>query len=93
MPPKTRKNRRWKSEARRAPGVNVALRRLGKRVRELRLAAGLTQEEAAGEAGLDEKHWQDVERPSPERSNPTFATLVGVARALDVRLEVLLQGV
>ncbi len=47
----------------------------------LRLERELTQEHAAERAKLDEKHWQDIEAG---RTNPTVATLVGIARALDV---------
>lgn len=57
--------------------------RLGKRVRELRLGSELTQEQAAERARLDTKHWQDIEGG---KTNPTLATLVGVAKALDVSL-------
>jgi transcriptional regulator with XRE-family HTH domain len=73
----------WRSSARDAPGVSRALNRLGKRVRALRLERGLTQEAAAETAKLDAKHWQDIEGA---RTNPTVATLVGVARALKVPL-------
>ncbi len=72
-----------KSYARDAPGVATALVRLGKRVRLLRLALELTQEEAAERAKLDDKHWQDIEGG---RTNPTVASLVGIARALDTTL-------
>jgi transcriptional regulator with XRE-family HTH domain len=63
--------------------VARALSRLGKRVRALRIGRKLTQEVAADLAKLDEKHWQDIEGA---RTNPTVATLVGVARALKVTL-------
>jgi len=78
----------WRSSARDAPGVARALNRLGKRVRALRLERKLTQEEAAEIAKLDEKHWQDIEGA---RTNPTVATLVGVARALKVSLSELFE--
>jgi transcriptional regulator with XRE-family HTH domain len=61
--------------------VSRALTRLGVRIRALRLERELTQEKAAEFAKLDEKHWQDIEGA---RTNPTVATLVGVARALKV---------
>jgi DNA-binding XRE family transcriptional regulator len=73
----------WRSSARDAPGVATALNRLGRRVRALRTERELTQEEAAEIAKLDEKHWQDIEGA---RTNPTVATLVGIARALKVTL-------
>ena len=64
------------------------MNRLGKRVRALRLERGLTQEAAAEIAKLDEKHWQDIEGA---RTNPTVATLVGVARALKVTISELFE--
>ena len=57
------------------------LERLAERVRVLRDARGMTQEKAAERAKLDVKHWQDVEAA---RTNPTVATLIGLARALGV---------
>jgi transcriptional regulator with XRE-family HTH domain len=42
-----------------------------------------TQEVAAHSAGLDAKHWQDIEAA---KTNPTVATLVGIAKALGVTL-------
>ena len=78
----------WRSSARDAPGVARALNRLGKRVRALRAERKLTQEQAAEAAKLDEKHWQDIERA---RTNPTVASLVGVARALKVDLAQLFE--
>jgi transcriptional regulator with XRE-family HTH domain len=68
--------------------VARALNRLGKRIRALRLERGLTQEQAAEIAKLDEKHWQDIEGA---RTNPTVATLVGIARALKVTLSKLFE--
>ena len=65
-----------------------ALNRLGKRIRALRLERALTQEQAAEIAKLDEKHWQDIEGA---RTNPTVATLVGIARALKVTLSQLFE--
>jgi transcriptional regulator with XRE-family HTH domain len=54
----------------------------------MRLERKLTQEEAAETAKLDGKHWQDIEGA---RTNPTVATLVGVARALKVTLAELFE--
>ena len=65
-----------------------ALNRLGKRVRALRLQRKLTQEAAAEVAKLDEKHWQDI---AGARTNPTVATLVGIARALKVTISELFE--
>jgi transcriptional regulator with XRE-family HTH domain len=68
--------------------VARALKRLGERVRALRLEKKLTQEAAAEVAKLDEKHWQDIEGA---RTNPTVATLVGIARALKVTVSDLFE--
>ena len=80
---------KWRSSARDAPGVGMAIARLSKKIRELRLEAELTQEAAAERAKLDEKHWQDIEAG---RTNPTLATLVGIARGLSVKLGELFDG-
>lgn len=73
----------WRSMARDAPGVATATARLGRRIRELRALQELTQEQAAIRAKVDPKHWLELEAG---RTNPTLATLVGVARALRVKL-------
>jgi transcriptional regulator with XRE-family HTH domain len=75
--------RKWRSDARSSPAVGKALRRLGRQIRALRREAGLTQENAAHEAGLDYKHYQAIESGS---SKVTVASLVGIAKALRVKL-------
>lgn len=84
----TGKQPSWRSSARDAPGVSSAINRLAKRIKVLRTTKALTQEGAAEKAKLDEKHWQDIEGA---RTNPTVATLVGVARALNVSLSELFE--
>ncbi len=59
-------------------------------MRALRLERELTQEQLADHAQLDAKHIQDIENA---RTNPTIASLVGVCRALGVRLAELFEGV
>jgi transcriptional regulator with XRE-family HTH domain len=86
--PANNRSRTWRSSARDAPGVARALSRLGKRIRALRLERKLTQGQAAELAKLDEKHWQEIEGA---RTNPTVATLVGVARAFKVPLSALFE--
>jgi transcriptional regulator with XRE-family HTH domain len=54
----------------------------------LRDGRKLTQEQAAELAKIDGKHWQDIEGA---RTNPTVATLVGIARALGVTLRELFE--
>lgn len=68
--------------------MGAALSRLAKRVRARRQELSLTQEQAAEVAKLDEKHWQDIEGA---RTNPTVATLVGIARALELSLSELFE--
>jgi transcriptional regulator with XRE-family HTH domain len=68
--------------------VSGALSKLAKRIKALRVELDITQEAAAEAAKLDEKHWQDIEGA---RTNPTVATLVGVARALKVTLAQLFE--
>lgn len=70
--------------------MDAALRRLGRRVRQLRTERALTQEQAAARAHLDDKHFQAVEYG---RTNITFASLLAIARAFGVTLEELLRGV
>ena len=81
--------RTFRSAARSSPRVNRALKRLGRRIRELRLAKKLTQERAAEAAALDDKHLQAIEGG---RSNVTLASLVGIAHALGVKLADLFEG-
>ncbi|MEO7032886.1 MAG: helix-turn-helix transcriptional regulator [Polyangiaceae bacterium] len=85
-----RKNQAWRSDARGSKAVGASLRRLGKRLRSLREAAGLTQVQVAEKAALDDKHYQTMESGL---SNVTFATLVAVAKALGVTLAELFEGV
>lgn len=84
------KSRGFRSAARRSPQLAKALTRLGKRIQEMRLQAQLTQEELAHRAGLDGKHLQEIETG---KINTTIATLVGIAKALDVKLVELFTGV
>jgi Predicted transcription factor, homolog of eukaryotic MBF1 len=82
--------RTWRSEARSAPELKRLGDRLGSRIRELRQSNALTQEEASTLAQLDVKHWQEIESGE---SNPTLASLAGIARALNVKLSKLLDGI
>ncbi len=65
-------------------------RAFGERVRELRLAAGMSQESLAHEAGISKNQMQLIEagRGSASEagppSNPRMTTLYGLAAALDV---------
>jgi transcriptional regulator with XRE-family HTH domain len=57
--------------------------RFGKRVRELRLAHGLSQEELAFRAGVHRTYLGGIERG--ER-NPALKNIAAIAKALDVTL-------
>jgi transcriptional regulator with XRE-family HTH domain len=61
--------------------------RVGARVRQLRQARRLTQEELAERAGLSYKFIGEVERG---RGNPTLTTLAAISDALGVQLTDLL---
>lgn len=57
------------------------LRRLGRRIRALREAIGLSQEALADEAGIHRTYMSALERGV---NNPTYSTMVKLARALRV---------
>ncbi len=56
---------------------------LGKAIRQLREKRGMTQEALAQEAGVTVGHMSMIERG---HSNPTWATVKGVAAALDASM-------
>lgn len=57
-----------------------------KRLRELRIKAGLTQEELAKRAGISVKYLQNLESDNPK--NPTLITLSKLAKGLNVVLKI-----
>ena len=62
---------------------------LGKRIRELRLRTGWSQEKFAAAAGLDRTYYAGIERG--ER-NPSVKQLAKIAVALDVPIGTLFQA-
>jgi transcriptional regulator with XRE-family HTH domain len=62
---------------------------IGERIRSLRMARGLSQEEVARRTGIGLKSYGDLERGRTR--DPHYSTLRGVARALGVRVEELLE--
>jgi DNA-binding XRE family transcriptional regulator len=80
---KKKSERSWRSEARSDPETLRALVKLGKRIRELRLEKETTQEALAEKAAISVQHLLDLEHG---RSNPTIASLMGLARGLEVPL-------
>lgn len=65
------------------PRDSKALGRLGKRVRELRVSAGLSQEALAFDAGIHVNHLSLLERGE---ANPSFLVLLSIARVLRVEM-------
>lgn len=59
------------------------VREVGRRIRDARLAAGLSQEEAAHRAGVGYKRWQDIERG---RAGPTLRSLWRISNALGISI-------
>ena len=65
-----------------------ALRKLGHRVRELRVAKSWTQEELAGECGFDRSYVSGLE---VGRRNPTYLKLLKLSKGLGIPLLTLLD--
>jgi transcriptional regulator with XRE-family HTH domain len=65
-----------------------ALELLGRKIREVRLRRGLTQERLAELCEMHHNHISSVERGI---TNPTFVALLRIARALDVSITDLLE--
>jgi ribosome-binding protein aMBF1 (putative translation factor) len=61
------------------------IRSLGKQIREMRQARGLSQEQLAAEAGIDNSHLGKLERGE---GNPTIGLLVHVVSALSGSLKI-----
>jgi transcriptional regulator with XRE-family HTH domain len=64
-----------------SPEKAAALKGLGRRVRELRLADGLTQESLATAAGM---HWTFIGQIERGERNATYWSILRVARGLGV---------
>ena len=63
--------------------MNTIQKQFGQRLRELRLAKGLSQEELAFKVGVHRTYLGSVERG--ER-NPALKNIASIARALDITL-------
>ena len=81
--PSTTPDRTYRSPSRTTPGADRVLHALGRRIRELRLAAGLTQEKTAHAAGVTFKHYQSIEGG---KVNATVTTLTAIAGAIGVNV-------
>ena len=58
---------------------NASMKKLAKRIRELRIKRGLTQEEVAEKSGMKYKHYQELEEQKPPRDTK-FSTIEKIAR-------------
>jgi len=67
---------------------STAIHRLAKRIKQLRLARGWTQEEFAERASIQRSYLADLERGS---RNPSVRTLIKIANALNVTLKDLFE--
>ena len=65
-----------------------ALRKFGERIRQLRTARGWTQEDLAGECGLDRSYLSGLELG---RRNPTYLNLLKLAKAFGLAVVDLLD--
>lgn len=86
----SKRQARWRSEARSSRQLRGVLASLGKRLRALRLERNLTQEAVAAGAMIDPKHYQAIEAG---RVNITLASLVGISVALKMKLAALFNGI
>jgi len=65
------------------------LKKLGKRICEIRKAKGMTQVDLANSIGKDQ---QSLQRLEAGKINPSFYYLFEVAKGLDIEIEELLKG-
>lgn len=64
--------------------------KFGKRVREVRMNLGLSQEELGFKSGLHRTYISDIERGV---KNPTIVTIDTLAKALGMSISELLEGI
>ena len=65
-------------------------KKFGKRVRQVRKDLGLSQEELGFKSGLHRTYISDIERGS---KNPTIVTVDTLAKALDMSISEVFEGV
>lgn len=65
------------------------LKKLGKRIQEIRKEKGITQVELANSIGKDQ---QSIQRLEAGGVNPSFYYLVEVAKGLDIKIEILVSA-
>lgn len=64
------------------------LKRLGKKIREIRMQKNITQVELANSIGKDQ---QSIQRLEAGNTNPSYYYLLEVAKGLDVSIEQLIK--
>lgn len=64
--------------------------RLGRRIRDLRTGKGISQEMLAGHSGISRVNLSRIENGKAE---PGLRTLTAIARALDVKLRDMVDGI
>ncbi len=57
---------------------------IGQRIKEIRGAAGITQEQLSEKAGINVKYLSSIERG---RENPTLSTVIKISQALMVNID------
>jgi transcriptional regulator with XRE-family HTH domain len=62
--------------------ASIAAKRLAKRIKELRIERGLTQEEAAKKCGINYKYWQEHEGNKPR--DMRLSTMEKIAKGFDL---------
>lgn len=70
--------------------VDQILKDFGIRVKELRIAAGVSQEAFAQQAGLDRSYYGRIERSA---ANPTLRNIASIADALNLPISDLFPNV
>lgn len=73
------------------PAYDADVPAFGERLRALRDARGLSLTDVSKASGISRTNWSDYERGA--RPNPGLTILAAMARALDVTLPELLEGV
>lgn len=68
---------------------NKNLKELGRRIRSMRKEIGFTQEQLAGESGLDRSYVGGIERG---QRNITFTVLCQISKALNVDVAQITSG-
>lgn len=71
-------------------GAQVALRKVGARIRELRKERGLSQDTLAFDAGIAVNSVATIERGE---ANPSVAVLLAISRVLKVRVRDLVDDI